>query len=300
MLERQHLIQNLELLAKQVVEGFIIGLHKSPFHGFSVEFAEHRLYNQGDALRHIDWRVYGRTDKLFVKRFEEETNLRCCMVIDTSSSMHYPKDIAGWNKLQFACVAAASLLQLLKQQLDAASLALFDEDVYYLSACKSAHSHYRQLMNELETTLNYIPANKSTNMAKALHLIAEQMHKRSLIVVFSDMMDDSENIDELFSAIQHLRYNKHEVILFHIADKSREIAFEFENRPYEFIDLESGEKLKLQPGQIKDEYISRMDAYRKMVEERCHAYQVDRVEVDLSEPVEQVLYSFLLKRNKLL
>lgn len=300
MILEQPLIDNLELLARQVVEGFILGLHKSPFHGFSVEFAEHRLYNQGDPLRHIDWRVFGRTDKLFVKRFEEETNLRCCLVVDTSSSMQFPKDEKKLNKLQFSCVAAASLLQLLRRQLDAASLVLFDEQINYFSDCRSAHSHYRMLTNELQQTLGLDTEGKVTNAAKALHLVAEQMHKRSLIVVFSDMMDDAEHIEDLFSAIQHLRYNKHEVILFHIADGSHELDFEFENRPYEFVDLESGDRIKLQPQQIKEQYISKMRDFQQLVESRCHQYQVDRVAVDLSKPVDEVLHAFLIKRNKLM
>lgn len=300
MIPQQPLIENLELIAKQVVEGFIIGLHKSPFHGFSVEFAEHRLYNQGDSLRHIDWRVYGRTEKLFVKRFEEETNLRCCQVIDTSSSMHFPKDSNKYSKLQFSCIAAASLFHLLKRQLDAGCLALFDEQVSYLSDCRSASSHYRMLTHELEKTLEYTPLNKKTNASAALHQIAEQMHRRSLIVIFSDMMDDVEHIEDLFSALQHLRYNKHEVILFHVVDGKQELDFDFENRPYEFVDMESGDRIKLQPQQIKEQYVSQMQEYSTMVENRCHQYQIDYVPVDLTQPVEQVLYSFLLKRNKLL
>jgi uncharacterized protein (DUF58 family) len=299
MLQRP-LPENLELLAKQVVEGFIIGLHKSPMHGFSVEFAEHRLYNPGDALRHIDWRVFGRTDKLFVKRYEEETNLRCCLVLDTSSSMQFPDDDKRISKLQFACIAAASLMQLLKRQLDASALALFDERVYYLSECRSALSHYRMLTNELQKTLNYNSLNKHTQAAAALHEIAEQMHKRSLIVVFSDMMDDTENTDDLFAALQHLKYNKHEVILFHIVDGKQEVDFEFENRPYEFVDKETGERLKLQPQHIKNQYIEQINKFRQIVENRCHQYQVDYVNVDLTEPVEKVLYSFLLKRNNML
>jgi len=299
MILQQPLIDNLELIAKQVVEGFIIGLHKSPFHGFSVEFAEHRLYNQGDPLRHIDWRVYGRTDKLFIKRFEEETNLRCCLMVDTSSSMHFPEDDKKLTKLQFACVGAASLLQLLKRQLDAASLALFDEQVNYLSDCRSAHSHYRLLTNELQKALQNNTQNKRTNAATALHQIAEQMHKRSLIVIFSDMMDDADNIEELFSALQHLRYNKHEVILFHIMDGYQEMAFEFENRPFEFVDLESGERIKLQPQQIKKQYVTRMKSFQEMIANRCHQYQIDRIPVDLSQPVDQVLHAFLIKRNKM-
>jgi uncharacterized protein (DUF58 family) len=300
MILQKPLTDNLELIARQVVEGFILGLHKSPFHGFSVEFAEHRLYNPGDPLRHIDWRVYGRTDRLFVKRFEEETNLRCCLVVDTSSSMQYPKDSKKINKIQFSCVAAASLLQLLKRQLDAAALAMFSEDVYYFSECRSSHSHYRLLTNELQRTMDTDAENKPTNAAAALHLVAEQMHKRSLIVIFSDMMDDTQNIDDLFAALQHLRYNKHEVILFHIVDGEHELNFEFENRPYEFVDLESGERIKLQPQQIKDQYVSKMKAFQQMVEDRCHQYQVDRVAVDLSKPVEEVLHAFLIKRNKLM
>ncbi len=300
MILQQPLNENLELIARQVVEGFILGLHKSPFHGFSVEFAEHRLYNQGDPLRHIDWRVYGRTDKLFVKRFEEETNLRCCMVLDTSSSMQFPKDTGRINKLQFSCVAAASLLQLMKRQLDASALAMFDESVYFMSDCRSSHSHYRMLMNELQRTLDIQTDNKVTNAAAALHLVAEQMHKRSLVVVFSDMMDDAEHMEDLFSALQHLRYNKHEVILFHVVDGAAELAFEFENRPYEFVDMESGERVKLQPHQIREQYIEKMNEFRREVERRCHQYHIDRVAVDLARPVDEVLHAFLIKRNKLM
>lgn len=299
MLLPQGALDNLELIARQVVEGFIIGLHKSPFHGFSVEFAEHRLYNQGDPLRHIDWRVYGRTDKLFIKRFEEETNLRCCLVLDTSSSMLFPKEKDRMNKLQFGAVAAACILQLLKRQLDAAALALFDSSVYSLSDCRSSHSHYRLLTHELERLLQRETAQKTTHAAAALHQIAEQMHKRSLIVVFSDMMDDAENAEELFAALQHLRYNKHEVILFHIVDGRQEVDFQFENRPYEFVDLETAERIRLQPHQIRDQYVRQMQEYQQLVENRCHQYQIDRVAVDLSQPVEAVLHAFLLKRNKM-
>lgn len=291
---------NLELLARQVVEGFILGLHKSPFHGFSVEFAEHRLYNQGDPMRYIDWRVYGRTEKLFIKRFEEETNLRCCIVIDSSSSMQFPNEANKINKFQFSCIAAASLLQLLKRQLDAAALAFFDSEITYISDCRSAHKHYRLLTNELQNRLSLSANNKKTNAAGSLHLIAEKMHKRSLVVIFSDMMDDVENIEELFSSLQHLRYNKHEVILFHIAEGSKEVMFEFENRPYEFVDMETGDRIKLQPQQIREQYINNFNKYKEIVETRCNQYQIDRVWVDLSKPVDEVLNAFLIKRNKLM
>lgn len=300
MLPKQPLIENLELIAKQAVEGFIIGLHKSPFHGFSVEFAEHRLYNSGDPLKHIDWRVYGRTDKLFVKRFEEETNLRCCIVIDTSSSMQFPQNTERLTKLQFSCVAAAALMQVLRKQLDATALALFDEEISYLSECRSSQSHYRLLVHELEQLVNRSDLNNKTNAVNALHQVAEKMHKRSLVVVFSDMMDDSEQLDELFEALQHLKFNKHEVILFHVTDGEHELDFNYENRPMEFVDMETGDSIKLQPEQIKDQYIKGVKEYVKQVGERCMQYRIDYTPVDLSKDVGQVLNSFLMKRNKLM
>lgn len=290
---------NLELIARQAVEGFIIGLHKSPFHGFSVEFAEHRQYNPGDALRHIDWRVFGRSDKLFVKKYEEETNLRCCILLDTSSSMQFPKEKESLSKLQFGCVAAASLLQLMKRQLDASSLALFDEEIYFNSDCRSAPTHYRALMMELSRVFDIDTKNKTSNITEAIHQIAEQIHRRSLVMVISDMIDDEDKMDALFDALQHLKYNKHEVILFHVLDKKHELEFDFENRPYEFVDMESGERMKLQPSQMKEQYLLEMDLFRKKVENQCYQYNISRVECDLSEPVDKVLHSFLLKRNKM-
>jgi len=290
---------NLELIARQAVEGFIIGLHKSPFHGFSVEFAEHRQYNPGDALRHIDWRVFGRSDKLFVKKYEEETNLRCCIMLDTSSSMQFPKEADRLSKLQYGCVAAASLLQLMKRQLDASSLALFDENIYYNSDCRSAPTHYRGLIQELARVFDFDSKNKTSNIAQAIHQIAEQIHRRSLVIVISDMIDDEDQMDALFDSLQHLRYNKHEVILFHILDKKQELEFHFENRPYEFVDMETGDRVKLQPAQMKEQYLKEIDLFRKRIENQCYQYGISRVETDLSEPVDKVLHSFLLKRNKM-
>lgn len=291
---------NLELLASQAVEGFIIGLHKSPFHGFSVEFAEHRIFNPGDPLRHVDWRVFGRTDKLFVKRYEEETNLRCALVMDTSSSMHYPQEKDKLSKLQFSCIAAAAIIHLLKKQLDAGALILCDESIYYRSGCRSAHSHYRQLISKLEGVLHTTEQNKQTRIADCLHQVAEQMHRRSLIIIFTDALDDAEDPESFFAALQHLKYNKHEVILFHITEGQKELAFDFENRPYEFVDLETGDRIKLQPNQVKAEYLLRMAEWQKEVEVRCHQYKIDRVVVDLSQSVDQVLRAFLAKRNKMM
>ncbi|MEM9548789.1 MAG: DUF58 domain-containing protein, partial [Bacteroidota bacterium] len=222
-------LDNLELLAKQVVEGFIIGLHKSPFHGFSVEFAEHRLYNQGESTKDIDWKVYARSDKMFVKRFEEETNLRCQIVLDTSSSMYFPKSKGkSPNKLEFSAMAAASLMNLLKKQRDAFGLSLFDNELREHTRCKSSTTHYRLLLTYLDKLIQDKTENKQTAAAQALHQIADSIHKRSLVVIFSDMFDDKDQGEQLFSALQHLRHAKHEVILFHVVDKKHEVEFEYE------------------------------------------------------------------------
>lgn len=297
-LPQQSVIENLELIARQVVEGFIIGLHKSPFHGFSVEFAEHRLYNSGDNLKYVDWKVYGRNDKMFVKKFEEETNLRCCIAIDTSASMFFPEE--GTSKLHYSCVAAACLLYLFKKQLDAGALALFNEELYTLTNARSGIRHYRMLMTELERLLQQPNNNRKTNAPEALHQIAERLHQRSLVIVFSDMPDSPEKGEELLSALQHLRYNKHEVILFHVVDGKQELEFDYDNRPYEFVDMETKDTLKINPSDIREEYLSRMSAYRKNLENHCLQYRIDLVTCDMREPVEEVLNRYLLKRNKMM
>ncbi len=303
-LEQQHFpeIDNLELLAKQVVEGFIIGLHKSPFHGFSVEFAEHRLYNPGESMRHLDWKVYARTGKMFVKRYEEETNLRCQIVIDASSSMYFPKDEdAKTNKLRFSILSAAALINLLKRQRDAAGLSIFTDKVLVNTGAKSSTKHLQMLYANLESLMKQSPLNIKTDAAAALHEIADTVHKRSMIIIFSDMFDniDSRSADNLFSALQHLKYNKHEVILFHVVDKGKELDFEFENRPYQFVDMETGEKVKLHSNQVKDFYVQQMKKFEHDLKLRCGQYQIDFVEADINNDFRQVLLPFLMKRTKM-
>ncbi len=294
---------NLELLANQVVEGFIIGLHKSPFHGFSVEFAEHRLYNQGESTKNIDWKVYARSDKLFTKKYEEETNLRCQVVLDVSSSMYFPEESLLQtpleNKLGFSALAAASLMNLLKRQRDAFGLTLFDDAVRVHTRCKSSTMHYRLLLSYLDQYLRQVQHNKSTFAAQALHQIADSIHKRSLVVIFSDMFEHGQQSEELFSALQHLKYNKHEVILFHVTDKSRELEFAFDNRPYLFIDIETGEKLRLHPHQVKEHYLKQMNAFVEQLQLKCLQYRIDYVEADIHKGFRPVLQSYLVKRTKM-
>ena len=296
---------SLEFIARQVVEGFITGLHKSPFHGFSVEFAEHRIYNSGESTRHIDWKLFGRTDKLFVKRYEEETNLRCQLVIDGSSSMYFPMPEKGQkgmpdNKITFSVYAAAAITQLLKRQRDAVGLSVFANDVAFHAQAKSSGVHHSMIYAEMEKLLQTPPEGqlKSTSAAAALHEVAENIHKRSLVIIFSDMLD-SATADEVFNALLHLKHNKHEVVLFHVTDKLRELDFGFENRPYKFIDMETGEQLKVLPAEVKAQYKGRMAEFKGELKLRCGQYKIDYVEADINEGFRQVLMPYLLKREKM-
>ncbi len=297
---------NLELLARTVVEGFIVGLHKSPFHGFSVEFSEHRLYNAGEPTRHIDWKLYGRTDRLYVKRYEEETNLRCQVVIDISSSMFFPEiekpDIDHPNKVTFAVYAAACIMQLLRRQRDALGLSLFSDKVSLHTQAKSNSVHHKFLLGKMEELLTPIAAEEKRNskVTDSLHFIAENIHKRSLVVIFSDMFDAASNNAGLFDALQHLRYNKHEVILFHVVDKSKELDFDYENRPYRFVDMESGAEIKLQPSEVRKSYAEAIGNFHQELKLKCAQYKIDFVEADINKGFEQVLMPYLLKRERMM
>lgn len=288
---------NLELLARQVVEGFIVGKHKSPFHGFSVEFAEHRLYNPGESTKNVDWKVFARTDRMYTKRFEEETNLRCQIVIDVSSSMNFP--LNSFNKLQFSSLAAVSLMYLLQKQRDAFGLTIFDEEIQLNTPCKSSTTHYRILLSQLEHYIQQLTLNKKTSTASVLHVIAEKIHRRSLIIIFSDMFSNHEDADEIFKALRHLKHNKHEVILFHVTDESREMNFEFENRPYLFIDMESGEELKLQSNQVKEYYQKRVKEYIDGIKLKCLQFGIDFIPADINSGFDGMLQSYLVKRSKM-
>lgn len=296
---------SLEFLARQVVEGFITGMHKSPFHGFSVEFAEHRLYNPGESLRDIDWKLYGRTEKMFVKRYEEETNLRCQLVIDQSSSMYFPlknkPDINDPDKLIFSVYAAASLIEMMKRQRDAIGLSLFADELRLHTKAKSTVTHQKLLYKHLEELL--LPEqgklNQKTTTAEALHQIAELSHKRSLVVIFSDMLDKQAQQEELFAALRHLRYNKHEVVLFHVHDALTEIDLNFENRPHRFVDMETGKAIKINPVQVREAFQKSREADKKELMLRCGQYQIDYVDADINQGYHPVLLAYLLKRSKM-
>lgn len=291
---------HLSFVAKQIVEGFITGMHKSPFHGFSVEFAEHRIYNQGESTRHIDWKLYARSDKLFVKKYEEETNLRAYIVLDTSSSMYFPVSEKRINKLSFSVYMAAALIYLLHKQRDAVGLSLISDKIDLMTPVRSSLSHitylYEQLAPLLTNSTRYL--GKTTSLAEQIHVLSEKIHRRSLIVIFSDLLQ-TENINELISAIRHLKFKKNEVILVHTIDKKQEDHFDFENRPYRFVDMETGLEVKLNPKQIKLIYREKISTFFKEIKNKAGDYNIDVLDADIRQPFYQILIPFILKRAKM-
>lgn len=296
-------LQNLELLANQVVEGFITGMHKSPFHGFSVEFAEHRLYNKGESTRNIDWKLYAKTKKLFVKRYEEETNLRCHLIIDNSASMHYPivknPSINNLTKISFAAIASAALLEILKRQRDAIGLSIYSTKNDYYAPAKGSDRHRRMLLTQLEGLLSQ-KSTASTETYTILHEIAEKIHRRSLIFLFTDMFQTTKNEHELFEALRHLKYNKHEVVLFHTYDGKLELDFDFDNSPKKFVDVETGEEIKLYASSVQKQYKMEVKNYFNNLKLKCMQYKIDYVPVDINKGFHQILVSYLISRKRFL
>ncbi|MBR6292634.1 MAG: DUF58 domain-containing protein [Bacteroidales bacterium] len=309
MLSSEHIsrYKSLDFFARQVVEGFITGRHKSPFHGFSVEFSDYRQYNTGESTRNIDWHLYGRTDKLFVKQFEEETNLRCQVIIDQSTSMLFPLqgqgNIDNPNKITFSAYAAAVLFELLHRQRDAFGLSLVSNGIDQQTPCRSNSTHQRYLLTLLDSLLQPVDADKrpmrSTSIAQAIHLTAEQLHRRSLVVLFTDALVRPDEQEPLFDALRHLRHNKHEVILFHTYDRAHEIELQYDTRPHRFVDLESGRELRLQPQEVAEAYRKHMEQQFNLLQQRAMQYRIDYVPVDIALGFHQMLLPFLLKRSKI-
>ena len=294
-------IKNLDILAKQVVEGFITGIHKSPFHGFSVEFSEHKLYNKGESTRHIDWKLFARTEKLYTKKYEEETNLRCHIIIDNSASMHYPvvkkQTIDNLNKVGFSAVAAAALMEILKRQRDAVGLSIYSDTYEYYAPEKGSDRHRNMLLHQLEQLL-VSESTASTETYKYLHEIAEKIHRRSLIFVFTDMFQPNKENDALFEALKHLKFNKHEVVLFHTYDGETEFNFNFDNSPKKFVDLETGEEVNLYAENVQEKYKKLVGDYFKDLRNKCLQYKIDYIPVDIHKGYNEVLTSYLISRKK--
>ncbi len=303
-LNKALLFPNLELLASQVVEGFISGIHKSPFHGFSAEFAEHKIYNSGESTKHIDWKLYARTDKLYTKRYEEETNLRCHMILDHSASMYYPlipnPGIDRLNKISFGVLAIAALMHILKKQRDAVGLSLYSDKYNFYTPEKGSERHYQMLLSKLNTLSTDTQPSKKSDTYTFLHEIAEKIHRRSLIFLFTDLFHSATEDEKIIDALRHLKHNKHEVVLFHLLDKDKEIHFNFDNMPKRFTDVETGEHIDLYADSIKLAYQQAVTAYFESIKKKCAQYRIKYIEADVHTGFSKVLNTFLVERQKFL
>jgi len=281
-------LKGMELKARMVVEGFIAGLHKSPYHGFSVEFAEHRQYMPGDNIRDIDWKLFAKSDRYYIKQYEEETNLKAYILLDCSASMGYSS--GGTVKLEYSSLLAASLSFLMLKQRDAVGLVTFDDTIRQYIPPRSKSGHLHILLRELA---NQKPSQK-TDIAAALHEMAERISRRGLIVIFSDLLDDP---DKIISGLKHFRHKNHEVILFHILDpRERDFAFPTEAI---FKDLETGEELTTLPWQIRKHYERATKDFSDRIASECRQSRIDYFMIDTSKPFDLALYAFLAKREKL-
>lgn len=306
MLFEKHLdkikpFENLELLAHQIVEGFISGMHKSPFHGFSAEFAEHKIYNTGESTKHIDWKLFAKTDRIYTKRFEEETNLRCHFILDNSSSMHFPilndDEPFYHTKIGFSVLAIAALMNLLKKQRDAVGLSVFSNDFEYYAPEKGSDRHHRMLLNKLEEVNLNDAKNKTTDTIQYLHQIAEKLNRRSMVMLFTDMFQHEAD-DKLLAALQHLKHNKHKVVLFHTYDSQRELNFDYDQSPRKFIDVETGEEIKIFANNAKDDYQALMTQFFKSIKMVCSQNGIQYVPVDVLADFEKILMVYLAERQK--
>lgn len=289
---------NLELLARQLVEGFITGLHKSPYHGFSVEFAEHKIYNTGEPTRHIDWKLFARTDRLYTKRYEEETNLRCQILIDTSSSMYYPAP--DFDKLSYSLITAAAIAWMLQGQRDAVGVTTFSDKIEWQTPVKSTSTHIHKVMLLLKQLLETTPTGKKTAIADTIHLVAESLQKRGLVVLFSDMLETNsdEETSKILSALQHLKHNQHEVLLFHTYHGPTELNLELEDRPWLLIDPETQQEVKVRPEELRTEYAKTLLQRQQVLKLKCNQYKIDYIPVDVTKEIDQVLIPYLSARNK--
>ena len=285
-------------MLKVLLRGYI----KVLFHGFSAEFAEHKIYNQGESTRHIDWKLFAKTDKLFTKRYDEETNLRCHIIIDNSSSMHYPPvkalSIKSLNKIGFSALAAAALMHILKKQRDAVGLSVYSNAYDYYAPEKGSERHHRMLLDRLRKTTTIRPENTGTETYEYLHQIAEKIHRRSMLFVFTDMFQAGVEETKLFNALRHLKYNKHEVILFHVFDKEKELGFNFDNKPKRFVDVETNEFINLYANNIKENYEAAVKSYFNEIQLKCGQYRIKYVEANINEGFNKILTTYMVERQK--
>lgn len=282
-------LANMELVARLVVEGFITGLHKSPYHGFSVEFAEHRQYMPGDEIKHLDWKIYGKTDRYYIKQFEEETNLKAYILLDASRSMGYASD-GKINKLEYASYVAAALAQLMVQQRDAVGFTIYDEAIRLYMPPHATKQYLKEILRQLEILK---PAGK-TSTANSLHVIAERIKRRGLIIILSDLFD---NPSEVMAALRHFRHKKNEVIVMQILDPlERSFAF---GRDAVFKDIETSEEITTRPWHIQKAYQEGMRRFIDIYKKECREHNIDYVLLDTSTSFDTALFEYLHKRSKI-
>ncbi|MGC9337613.1 MAG: DUF58 domain-containing protein [Candidatus Cloacimonadia bacterium] len=281
-------LENFEMRARLIVEGFITGLHKSPYHGFSVEFLEHREYLPGDTIKYIDWKVFGKSDRYFIKKFEEETNLKAYILIDSSKSMGFTSHKI--SKLEYAKMLASALSYLMIRQQDGVGLLPFSDHIHTYIPPRSTRSHLNIIFNEL----SQLEPTSTTNTAEVLHNLAERIKKRGLIILISDLLDDPNKI---MMGLQHFRHQKHEVIVFHLLDE-QELAFRY-NKKTRFVDMETGEEIITQPWEIKKIYLQKMEEMKKYFSARCRNAFIDYVSINTLTPYDKALFAYLIKRQKL-
>jgi len=291
-------LTGMELKARLIVEGFIAGMHRSPYHGFSVEFAEYRQYMQGDNVKNLDWKVYGKTDRFYVKVYEEETNLKATILLDKSGSMGFSSlggDVEtgkgdGLDKLTYGGLLAASLSYLMIRQQDAVSLCAFDDQIRALLPHRSVRKHLFFLLGNLER----LSAGAKTRISPTLHYIAERVKRRGLIILISDLMDDPEKI---LMGLKHFRHRKHEVIVFHILDP-RELDLDYRDE-VEFRDLENDKKIRVEPAFLKEQYAKRVEGWISKLDRECKGHQIDYNLLTTRTPFDQALTAYLNKRLRM-
>lgn len=282
-------LNSLELKARLVVEGFMVGLHKSPYHGFSVEFSEHRAYMQGDNLKDVDWKVFGKTEKYFIKQYEEETNLRSYVFLDTSNSMAYSSG-NNISKLDYSLTLAAALSYLMIHQQDAVGLTLYSEKINKFLPPKSSRAYLQEILKNLAN----VAASEKTNTAESLSEAAEKIKRKGLVIIISDFFDD---INSVLKALKHFSYKKNEVIVFQVLDPM-EKTFSF-GRDAIFKDLETGDELTTQPYQIQKAYREAMSEFTGRIKTECLNSNIDYNLIETSDPYDKALFRYIQKREKL-
>jgi uncharacterized protein (DUF58 family) len=300
--ERIAQISSLEWRAKEIVEGFISGKHKSPYYGFSVEFADHRPYHPGDELKYIDWNAYAKTERYYVKRFEAETNMRAYVMLDVSPSMQF-KYYGTWNKQTYGAHLAASLLYLMHRQRDAFTLIPFDEEVEAWHPVKSTYPHLKFLLDYLEEQLPEGGSGRKQQrgrsaQAEAIHEVARRLKHRSLIVVITDLLMDPDQQEEFLSALRHLRHQKHEVVVFQLMEERTELQLDLPDQRFELQDLETGEKMEVRPDQVREAYREEAREYFKAFKTACRESGIDFETVDTESPLDRCLLAYLKRRSR--